>query len=342
MVDAVAEAFRAHGYLPIETPALEYAEILKGKGGEESDKLLYEFEDTGNRKVALRFDLTVPLARFVAEHEGQLAFPFRRYHVGPVWRGERPQKGRFRELVQFDADLVGAVGDAADAEMLVVMAAAYRALDLGEVVLRFNDRRVLTACSRSSAPSELTVPVLRALDKLDKQGPKAVAKEMTEAGLASKDADALLDIAQPGTDDADTLSSLLKAVRGSEVGEAGVEALGHVRDLALASGIPPEGLRVDPRIARGLDYYTGIVFEALFVDAPDFGSVGGGGRYDDLAGLYTKSHLPGVGARSASTDCWPPSRNAGSRPVPGTAPPTCSSPTRARIAWRSPSRWRPG
>ena len=295
MVRVVSAVFRAHGYRPIETPALEFAEILKGKGGEESDKQLYEFDDAGKRRVALRFDLTVPLARFVAEHEGKLPFPFRRYHVGPVWRGERPQKGRYREFLQCDADLVGATGDAADAEMLVVIAAAYKALDVGTIVLRFNDRRVLAGLLERLDAAALAAPVLRALDKLDKQGAEAVAKEMQTAGLSAESADTLLDLAAMGTDDADTLASLDRAVQGSAIGEEGVAALGRVRDLAIASGVDPQLLRVDPRIARGLDYYTGIVFEAHFADAPGFGSVGGGGRYDDLAGLYTKSRLPGVG-----------------------------------------------
>ena len=295
LVGLVAKAFRRHGYSPIETPALEYAEILKGKGGEESDKLLYEFEDAGGRQVALRFDLTVPLARYVAEHQGQLVFPFRRYHVGPVWRAERPQKGRFREFVQCDADLVGAVGPAADAEMLVVMDDAYQALGIGNVTLRFNDRRVLNGVLECIGATEMAVPALRALDKLDKQGPEAVAREMVEAGLSSDQATRLLDATQPGTDDPDTLADLARTVRGSARGEEGVEALGQVRNLVLAAGVDPERLQVDPRIARGLDYYTGIVFEARFTRAPAFGSVGGGGRYDDLAGLYTKTALPGVG-----------------------------------------------
>ncbi len=291
----VAKAFRRHGYSPIETPALEYAEILKGKGGEESDKLLYEFEDQGGRQVALRFDLTVPLARYVAQYQGQLVFPFRRYHVGPVWRAERPQKGRFREFVQCDADLVGAVGPAADAEMLIVMDAAYVALDIGRVTLRFNDRRVLNGLLESVGATAYAVPALRALDKLDKQGVEAVAEEMVAAGLNEDQATRLLDATRPGDDDPDTLAGLAEAVSGSALGEEGVEALGRVRDLVIAGGVDPERIQIDPRIARGLDYYTGIVFEARFAEAPGFGSVGGGGRYDDLAGIYTKTSLPGVG-----------------------------------------------
>ncbi len=295
MVARATAAFRRFGYLPIETPALEYAEILEGKGGEESDKQLYAFDDAGGRRVALRFDLTVPLARFVAEHHGRLAFPFRRYHVAPVWRGERPQKGRFREFVQCDADLVGATGEAADAEMLVVLDAAYREIDEGAVHLRVNDRRVLEGLLDRLGASEIAVPVLRALDKLDKRGADAVLAEMSAAGLPSADARRLLDLAVPGTSDDETLLALGRAVEGSLRGEAGVESLRRVRVLAVAGGVEPGTLTIDPRIARGLDYYTGIVFEATLADRSDFGSVGGGGRYDDLAGLYTKERLPGVG-----------------------------------------------
>lgn len=295
MVAVVSSVFRTHGYLPIETPALEYAEILRGKAGEESDKQLYEFEDAGGRRVALRFDLTVPLARFVAEHQDRLAFPFRRYHIGPVWRGERPQKGRFREFLQCDADIVGSTGSAADAEMLVVMASTYRALDVGEVVLGVNDRRVLVGLLDCLDAADLAVPVLRALDKLDRQGPEVVQEEMAAAGLSATAITTLLEATAPGSHDADTLAGLDRAVKGSEIGEEGVASLGRVRDLVLASGVAPEQLRIDPRIARGLDYYTGIVFEARFREVPGFGSVGGGGRYDDLAGLYTKTRLPGVG-----------------------------------------------
>src|SRR5262245_39483486 len=180
-IEAVFESF---GYLPIDTPALEYAEVLKGKGGDESDKQMFEFEDQGGRRVALRFDLTVPLARFVAEHQAELAFPFRRYHVGPVWRGERPQKGRYREFTQCDADLIGAVGPAADAEVLTMFAGVYRALGVDGAVICVNDRRVLTGLLESVGIADRAVPVLRALDKWDKVGAEGVRLELVEAGIS--------------------------------------------------------------------------------------------------------------------------------------------------------------
>ncbi len=297
-VRVLEDVFLAHGYGPIETPALEYAEILKGKSGEESDKELFEFLDKGGRPVALRMDLTVPLARYVAEHQNVLAFPFRRYHVGSVWRGERPQKGRFREFLQCDADLVGAVGVAADAESVVTFLSAYEALDVGRVTIRLNDRRILTGLLERYGGSDATsrtVPVLRALDKREKLGEEAVRREMETAGLSASAVTELLRATTAKGDDEATLASLEADVGASEAGTAGIAGLRGVYDLVRAAGKDVARLRVDPTIARGLDYYTGIVFEASLEGAAGFGSVGSGGRYDDLAALYTTTRLPGVG-----------------------------------------------
>jgi histidyl-tRNA synthetase len=299
LIRRLEDVFRAHGYGPIDTPSLEYAEILKGKGGEESDKQLFEFDDAGGRRVALRFDLTVPLARFVAEHQNELVFPFRRYAIGHVWRGERPQKGRLREFVQCDADLVGAVGPAADAEVLVLMSAAYAALDVGSVTIRVNDRRILTGLLETLGGGAPAAAVLRALDKRDKQGDDVVAAELAVAGLAPDAARALLDATAPRADDAETLRALESAVAGNARGREGVDHLRRVLALVASrtEGEPAPTARcaVDPTIARGLDYYTGIVMEARLDALPSIGSVGSGGRYDDLAGLYTNTKLPGVG-----------------------------------------------
>jgi len=295
LIRKLEDVFRAHGYGPIDTPSLEFAEILKGKGGEESDKQLFEFDDAGERRVALRFDLTVPLARFVAQHQNDLVFPFRRYAIGHVWRGERPQKGRLREFIQCDADLVGAVGPSADAEILVLMASAYRALDVGHVTLRVNDRRILNGLLELLAPGTAPTAVLRVLDKRDKQGVEVVAAELSTLGLAATAAARLLEITAPRPDAVAALAALGEAVRGNALGETGVAHLTRVRELVLAAGIPPSMFSVDPTIARGLDYYTGIVMEARLDAVPSVGSVGSGGRYDDLAGLYTNTKLPGVG-----------------------------------------------
>jgi histidyl-tRNA synthetase len=295
LIRRLEDVFRAHGYGPIDTPSLEYAEILKGKGGDETDKQLFEFDDAGQRRVALRFDLTVPLARFVAEHQNELVFPFRRYAIGHVWRGERPQKGRLREFIQCDADLVGAVGPAADAEILVLLSAAYAALNVGKVTIRVNERRILNGLLERAGGTVSATTVLRALDKRDKQGDDVVAAELATAGVSADGARALLDATRPRGSDAETLEALRVSVAGSAVGEQGLAHLVAVRDLVLAAGTPASALQIDPTIARGLDYYTGIVFEARLEALPSIGSVGSGGRYDDLAGLYTNSKLPGVG-----------------------------------------------
>jgi histidyl-tRNA synthetase len=289
------DVFRAHGYGPIDTPSLEFAEILKGKGGEDTDKELFEFRDAGDRQVALRFDLTVPLARFVAQHQNELVFPFRRYAIGHVWRGERPQRGREREFIQCDADLVGAVGPAADAEVLVLMASAYEALDVGQVTLRVNDRRILNGVLERLAPGAQPASVLRVLDKRDKQGADAVKAGLVGLGLDSDAAGRLLAVTTPGANTQATFEMLRAAVEGSAVGTAGVESLERVRTLVLAAGVPERTFHLDPSIARGLDYYTGLVMEARLDAMPSIGSVGSGGRYDDLAGLYTNTKLPGVG-----------------------------------------------
>ncbi len=302
MFRAIEGVFESFGYQPIDTPALEYAEILRGKGGEESDKQMFEFDDAGGRRVALRFDLTVPLARFVAEHQNDLAFPFRRYHVGPVWRGERPQKGRYREFWQCDADLIGAVGPAADAEILAMFARVYGALGVEGFVIRVNDRRVLNGLLETLGVADRAVPVLRALDKWDKVGADGVRKELEAAGVPAPAVERILAFpASAGKDDEETLANLEALVAGSAKGREGVESLRAVLRLLRAADVPPSQVRIDPTIARGLDYYTGIVFEAGLTStsptSPEggMGSVGSGGRYDDLAGLYTNTRLPGVG-----------------------------------------------
>lgn len=295
MLRTIEDVFRAHGYGPIDSPVLELAEIIKGKTGGDTDKEIFEFTDKGGREVAMRNDLTVPLARYVAQHEGKLIFPFRRYHIGLVYRGERPQRGRAREFLQCDADLIGPTGVAADAEALVTMAAVYEALDVGHVTLRVNDRRVLNGLLDSIGARDHAVAVLRALDKREKLGEETVRTEMAAVGIGEEDITRVLDACTPREDNDATLAALEAVVGDTELGREGIEGLRAVQRLFVASGRRPEALRFDPSIARGLDYYTGVVVEAQLDALPDIGSIGAGGRYDDLAGLYTKSTLPGVG-----------------------------------------------
>ena len=289
------DAFSSFGYDPIQTPALEHVDVLRGKGGTESDKQMFEFDDQGGRRVALRFDLTVPLARFAAQHT-ELRPPLRLYQVGYVWRGERPQRGRYREFFQCDADIIGESGPGGDAEILAMFATALSRMDVGAVLLRVNDRRVLNGLLADLGLLDRAVPVLRALDKMEKVGPDAVRAELAQSGVDGAGADRVLGFAAArGETDEQTFAAVGELLPGSGEGRAALDQLRRTVELAAAAGAPAGTLRVDPGIARGLDYYTGLVFETTLLSAPDIGSVCSGGRYDDLAGLFTRQRLPGVG-----------------------------------------------
>jgi histidyl-tRNA synthetase len=289
------DVFSSFGYDPIQTPALEHADVLKGKGGSESDKQLFEFDDQGGRRVALRFDLTVPLARFAAQHP-ELRVPLRLYQVGYVWRGERPQRGRYREFFQCDADIIGETGPTGDAEILTMFAAALSRMDVGPFLLRVNDRRVLNGLLADLGLLDRAVPVLRALDKIEKLGPDAVRAELAESGVDGDAAERVLGFAAArGDTDEETFAAVGELLGQAGQGRAALAELRQTLVLAAAAGAPAGVLRVDPGIARGLDYYTGLVFETTLLAAPEIGSVCSGGRYDDLAGLFTRQRLPGVG-----------------------------------------------
>jgi histidyl-tRNA synthetase len=296
VVDLARKVYRSYGYTPIETPALEYSEILFGKGGEETDRQMYRFEDNGGRDVALRFDLTVPLARFAAQHVGRLGTPFKRYHVGPVWRGENTQRGRYREFVQFDFDTIGTESLVADVETLVVVHDLFAALQISEFKVHFNNRKLLNGLLERLELQEEAGAVLRSLDKLPKIGVTAVRAELLEvSGASATQADAILELANiPGDNDA-VIRALPAIVGDSPTAVAGLEAITTVLEGVRASGVPETRIRLDVSIARGLAYYTGTVFETFLADLPGIGSVCSGGRYDDLASLYTKQRLPGIG-----------------------------------------------
>lgn len=297
LIDTAKAVYRDFGFAPIDTPALEYTEILLGKGGDETDKQLYRFTDNGGRDVALRFDLTIPFARFAAKHWGQLGLPFKRYHVGQVWRGERAQYGRYREFVQCDFDTIGTESPLADQESVLVIHELLRRLGFERFTIRVNDRRVLNGLLERLGLADRAVAVLRALDKLAKVGPVAVTEELArEAGASPEQSAAVLDFAALSGPTEDVLGRLGALVQGTSTGEAGVASLAGIVEGARAAGVPAERLVLDVSIARGLDYYTGAIFETFLDDLPGIGSVCSGGRYDDLASLYTKQRLPGVGA----------------------------------------------
>jgi histidyl-tRNA synthetase len=297
LIDTAKAVYRDFGFAPIDTPALEYTEILLGKGGDEADKQLYRFTDNGGRDVALRFDLTIPFARFAAQYTNELGLPFKRYHVGPVWRGENTQRGRYREFVQCDFDTIGTESPLADQETALVIHELFRRLGFERFTIRVNDRRVLNGLLERLGLVERSVAVLRALDKLAKVGPEKVTEELArEAGASAEQAARVLAFAALSGTNEEVLARLADLVRGTAVGEAGVASLAGLVAGARAAGVAPERLVLDVSIARGLDYYTGVIFETFLGDLPGIGSVCSGGRYDDLASLYTKQRLPGVGA----------------------------------------------
>ena len=297
LIDTARSVYRSYGFSPIDTPALELTEILLGKGGEETDKELYRFEDRGGRDVAMRFDLTVPLARFAAQHIGELGTPFKRYHVGPVWRGENTQRGRYREFLQCDFDTIGTTSLLADVETALVIHDVFAAIGFDRFTIHVNNRKVLTGLFERLEMGEGTVAILRAIDKLPKIGADAVARELIDrCGASREQSDEILRfVGLTGTNE-EVVERLGPFVEGSASGDRGVEELGELLAGVTSAGIDPRRLRVDVSIARGLDYYTGTVYETFLDDLRDIGSCCSGGRYDDLASLYTTQELPGVGA----------------------------------------------
>ena len=297
LVETARRVYRSYGFSPIDTPALEYLEVLAGKGGEESDKQLYKFQDHGGRWVGLRFDLTVPLARFAAQHIAALGTPLKRYHIAAVWRGENTQRGRYREFMQCDFDTIGTLSAAADIETALVIHDLFRAIGFEAFTIRQNKRMVLAGLLERLDLAGRATPLLRALDKLGKIGPAAVAEEMqaTAGATAAQTAEVLRLAALEGTSD-EILSRLDPLVAGSERGAEGVARLDAVLRAVEAAGVAPQRLALDVSIARGLDYYTGTIYETFLDALPAIGSVCSGGRYDNLAELFTSQALPGIGA----------------------------------------------
>jgi histidyl-tRNA synthetase len=297
LLEKARQVYRSYGFAPIDTPALEYAEILVGKGGEESDRLIYRFLDHGQRDVALRFDLTVPFARFAAEHIGKLGTPFKRYHLGPVWRGENTSAGRYREFWQCDFDTIGTKSNAADIETALVIYDLMRAIGFEHFQVRVNNRLVLNGLLEELGLADRAVPLLRSLDKLGKMDRQKVSEEMVEkASVTAEQASRVLDLAGMKGSNAEVLDLLERDFGRNERAQEGIRRLRELVAVTRAAGVPEDCLRLDLAIARGLDYYTGTIYETFLSDLPGIGSVCSGGRYDNLAELFTKQELPGVGA----------------------------------------------
>lgn len=287
------KGFQSYGFVPIDTPVLEYSSVLLGKGGGETDKQVFHFEDNGGREVAMRFDLTVPFARFMAAHYSDLALPFKRYHINKVWRGEKPQKGRYREFIQCDFDIVGVDNVQADFEILSMMHHSFSLMGVDGYTFHISHRGLFNTFLEKEGISDKSIDILRAVDKLMKIGKDSVREILIETIGDENKADKVLEyITAGGSSFLETLSVLENLSGGSSEGS---ERLRAIYALLSEVGIA-DSFVLDPSITRGLDYYTGIVYETFLDALPSLGSVCSGGRYNNLASLYTKETLPGVGS----------------------------------------------
>ncbi len=329
MLDIIRRSYERFGFLPIETPAIEYADVLLTKSGGETERQVYFVQSTGALEqaaksasgvpeLALRFDLTVPLARYVAEHERDLSFPFRRYQMQRVYRGERAQRGRFREFYQCDIDVIGkdTLSVRYDAEIPAVIYSVFRDLDIGAFTIHLNNRKLMRGYFESLGivDGAQQMLVLREVDKLDKRGSDAVRATLTGEAFALDAAivEKILAFVQiRSTSLRDALDQLDGLGNGAPLMEEGRAELREVLHLIHAFGVPETHFALNLSIARGLDYYTGTVYETTLNDHPQIGSVCSGGRYENLAGQYTSSHLPGVGISIGLTRLYWQLRDAG-------------------------------
>lgn len=317
IISVMRNHFERFGYLPIETPSFENSDTLLGKYGEEGDRLIFKIVNSGDfldqltpadfqnmnykqvavkiSEKALRYDLTVPFARYVVQHQSEIAFPFKRYQIQPVWRADRPQKGRFREFYQCDADVVGSKSLWQEIEFILLYDAIFSALGLDGVTIKINNRKILSGIAEVIGASDQLIDFTVALDKLDKIGADGVKQEMIDKGISET---ALLKV-QPlfeftGSiqEKLDKLSHLLST---SEVGKKGIEELRFICENLLKLGLQTSNIDLDVTLARGLNYYTGAIFEVVAPKSVAMGSIGGGGRYDDLTGIFGLNNMSGVG-----------------------------------------------
>ncbi|SHI95471.1 histidine--tRNA ligase [Pseudozobellia thermophila] len=315
--EVVKKHFQTFGFQPIETPSFENSETLMGKYGDEGDRLIFKILNSGDylNKVddaiytsrnsslltpkisekALRYDLTVPFARYVVMHQNEIDFPFKRYQIQPVWRADRPQKGRFREFYQCDADVVGSDSLLQEIELVQLYDAVFTELKLGGVNIKLNNRKILSGIAEVIGAQDLLIDFTVALDKLDKIGEEGVKKEMAERGLtpeAIAKVEPLFSLSGSNTEQLQALKELLK---DSETGSKGVEELTFIVSAVEEMGLQSAQLSIDVTLARGLNYYTGAIFEVAAPEGVKMGSIGGGGRYDDLTGIFGLKDVSGVG-----------------------------------------------
>ncbi|XLQ19710.1 MAG: histidine--tRNA ligase [Candidatus Moraniibacteriota bacterium] len=296
MLDVIRQSYETFGFSPINTPILERAEALLAKAGGETEKQIYRFTK-GSSELAMRFDLTVPLSRYVVEHYGEIAFPFRRYAIGKVFRGERSQAGRFREFYQCDIDVIGdeVLDLRFDAEIPSVIYMIFKKLGFDAFTIRVNNRKVFNGLFEGLEITNLSADIMRSIDKLEKIGRDAVVDELIELGVTKATVDRIFEFLSLKGDAACVLEGLSNLNIESAQFDEGVEELQKVTEMMKQFGVPESNFVIDLTIARGLDYYTGTVYETQLDEYPEFGSVCSGGRYDDLASAYTDRKLPGVG-----------------------------------------------
>lgn len=295
MRDTIRKNFERYGFLPLDTPIIEREEILLAKGGGETEKQIYKFKK-GDTDLALRFDLTVPLAKYVAQHFSELTFPFRRYQIGKVYRGERSQKGRFREFYQCDIDIIGnqKLDIINDAEIPSIIYSTFKDLGFHDFTIKINNRKVLSGFFQWLGIDD-TAQVLRSVDKLEKIGSQGVKEELKEIGLEADAINKIMEFIKINGSNEEVLGKLKEMEVDNEIFNIGLEELFIVNKFVKSFGVPEDNYSIDLTIARGLDYYTGTVYETFLDNHPSLGSICSGGRYDDLAQHYTSQKLPGVG-----------------------------------------------
>lgn len=315
--DIIKETFSLYGFQPIETPSFENSETLMGKYGEEGDRLIFKILNSGDylskvdeklyskkdsnsitssiSEKALRYDLTVPFARYVVQHQNEIIFPFKRYQIQPVWRADRPQKGRFREFYQCDADVVGSTSLWQEVEFVQLYDAVFSKLGLKGVTLKINNRKILSGIAETIGAEDKLIDFTVALDKLDKIGEEGVKKEMREKGISEDALQKLQPLFSFKGGNEEKINSLKEMLHTSEIGMKGAEELTFITDTIETLGLQTASLEIDVTLARGLNYYTGAIFEVSAPAKVNMGSIGGGGRYDDLTGIFGLRNMSGVG-----------------------------------------------
>ncbi len=296
LMDKIRNSYEKFGFLPLDTPILELSEVLLAKAGGETEKQIYRFTK-GESDISLRFDLTVPLAKYVAEYYHELSFPFRRYQIGKVYRGEKPQKGRFREFYQCDIDVINEneLSIATDAEMPSIIYYTFQELGFGDFTIFINNRKILNGLFASLAIEEEATEILRMIDKIDKIGEQAVKKELLTLNIPECKVDKILEFIQIQGTTEEKIEKLKQLDIQNEMFQKGLEELIEVVKYIPLYGVPEENFKIDLKIARGLDYYTGTVYETFLNDYRELGSICSGGRYENLADYYTDKKLCGVG-----------------------------------------------